>query len=99
MRDPKLDLIIAPLEVYIGKMLIFNQKCLTCICVACKCYQNIFWALDSSLENRHVGLVQSRVREGAQKGVNEVYFIKIYVLGHLNQFHCENWTPSATFIK
>ena len=32
----------------------------------------------SSLENRHVGLIQSRVREGAQKGVdvNEVYFIK-----------------------
>ena len=26
----------------------------------------------SSLENRHVGLNQSRVREGAQKGVNEV---------------------------
>ena len=25
---------IAPLEVYIGKMLIFNRKCLTCICVA-----------------------------------------------------------------
>ena len=40
----------------------------------------------SSLENRHVGLIQSRVREGAQKGVNEVYFIKTYVLGHLNQF-------------
>ena len=34
----------------------------------------------SSLENRHVGLIQSRVREGAQKGVNEVYFIKTYVL-------------------
>ena len=30
----------------------------------------------STLENRHVGLIQSRVREGAQKGVNEVYFIK-----------------------
>ena len=30
----------------------------------------------SSLENRHVGLIQSRVREGAQKGLNEVYFIK-----------------------
>ena len=30
----------------------------------------------SSLENRHVGLIQSRVREGAQNGVNEVYFIK-----------------------
>ena len=30
----------------------------------------------SSLENRHVGLIQSRVRDGAQKGVNEVYFIK-----------------------
>ena len=28
-----------------------------------------------SLENRHVGLIQSRVREGAQKGVNEVHFI------------------------
>ena len=43
----------------------------------------------SSLENRHVGLIQSRVREGAQKGVNEVYFIKTYVLGHLTQFHCK----------
>ena len=32
--------------------------------------------IDSSLENRHVGLIQSRVREGTQKGVNEVYFIK-----------------------
>ena len=32
--------------------------------------------IDSSIENRHVGLIQSRVREGAQKGVNEVYFIK-----------------------
>ena len=30
----------------------------------------------SSFENRHVGLIQSRVREGAQRGVNEVYFIK-----------------------
>ena len=37
----------------------------------------------SSLENRHVGLIQSRVREGAQNGVNVVYFIKTYVLGHL----------------
>ena len=53
----------------------------------------------SSLENRHVGLIQSRVREGAQKGVNEIYFIKTYVLGHLNQFHCKNLTPTATFIK
>ena len=33
----------------------------------------------SSLENRLVGLIQSRVREGAQEGVNEVYFIKTYV--------------------
>ena len=48
------------------------------------------WLIASSLENRHVGLIQSRVRKGAQKGVNEVYFIKTYVLGHLNQFHCEN---------
>ena len=53
----------------------------------------------SSLENRHVGLIQSRVREGAQKGVNEVYFIKTYVLGHLKLFYCENLTPTATFIK
>ena len=45
-RGPKLDLIIAPLEVYIDKMLIFNRKCLTCICVAYKSHQNIFWALD-----------------------------------------------------
>ena len=55
--------------------------------------------ITSSLENRHVRLIQSRVREGTQKGVNEVYFIKTYVLGHLNQFHCENLTPTATFIK
>ena len=46
VRGPKLDLIIAPLEVYIGKMVIFNQKCQTCIFVADKCHQNIFWALD-----------------------------------------------------
>ena len=52
----------------------------------------------SSLENRHVGLIQSRVRQGAQKEVNEVYFNKTYVLGHLNPVHCENLTP-ATFIK
>ena len=53
----------------------------------------------SSSENRHVGLIKSRVRKGAQKGVNEVYFIKTFVLGHLNQFHCENLTPTAVFIK
>ena len=53
----------------------------------------------SSLEIRHVGSIQSRVREVVQKGVNEVYFIKTYVLGHFNQFHCENLTPTATFIK
>ena len=52
-----------------------------------------------SLENRHVGLIQSRVREGAQKGAYEEYFIKTYVLGHLTQFHCKNLTPTATFIK
>ena len=46
VRGPEQDLIKAPLEVYIGKMLIFNRKCLTCICVAYKCHQNIFWALD-----------------------------------------------------
>ena len=32
----------------------------------------------SSLENRHVGLIQSRVREGAKMWVNKVYFIKTY---------------------
>ena len=53
----------------------------------------------SSLENRHVGLIQSMVREAAQKGVNEVYFIKTYVVGHFNQFHHENLTPTATCIK
>ena len=53
----------------------------------------------SSLENRHLGLIQSRVREGTQKGVNQVYIIKTYDLGHLNPFHCENQTPTATFIK
>ena len=40
-----MDLIIVPLGVYIGKMLIFNRKCLTCICVAYKCHQNMFGAL------------------------------------------------------
>ena len=53
----------------------------------------------SSLENRRVGLIQSRVPDGAQRGVNEVYFIKTHVLGHLTQFHCENLTPTATSIK
>ena len=55
-----------------------------------------------SLENRHVthvGLIRSRVSEGAPKGVNEVYLIKTHVLGHLTQFHCKNLTPTATFIK
>ena len=83
-------------------MLIFNRKCLTCICVAYKCHQKYFLGsglIASSLENRHVGLIQSRVREGAQREVNEVYFIKTYVLGHLNQFNCENLPHTATFIK
>ena len=56
----------------------------------------------SSSESRHVVLFQSRVREGAQKGgggVNDVYFIKTHVLGHLSQFQFENLTPAATFIK
>ena len=53
----------------------------------------------SSLEIKHLGLIQSRVREGAQKGVNEVYFIKTYVLGHLNQVHRANLTPTASIIK
>ena len=53
----------------------------------------------SNLENRNVGLIQSRVGERAQNGVNEVYFIKTHVLGHLTQFHYKNLTPTATFIK
>ena len=53
----------------------------------------------SSLENKHVGLIQSRVWERAQKGVNDVYLIKTHVLGHLTQFRCKNLTPAATFIK
>ena len=83
-------------------MLTFNRKYLTSKCVAYKCPSKYVWGIvliASSLENRHVGLVQSRVRERAQKGVNEVYFIKTHVLGHLTQFHCENLTPTATFIK
>ena len=52
----------------------------------------------SSLENRHVVLIQSRVREGVQKEVNEVYFIKTHVLGHLTQFHCENLTMPECYI-
>ena len=47
----------------------------------CSIQMSVKYILDigliaSSLENRHVGLIQSRVREGAQKGLNEVYFIK-----------------------
>ena len=53
----------------------------------------------SSIETRHVGLIQSRVRERAQKEQNEVYFIKTHVLGHLTQFHWKNLTPTVTFIK
>ena len=53
----------------------------------------------SSLENKHVGLIQSRVRERAKKGVNEVYFITTNVLRHLTQFHSKYLTPTATFIK
>ena len=53
----------------------------------------------SNLENRQLGLIQSRVPERAQKRVNEVYFIKTHVLGHLTQFHCKNLMPTATFIK
>ena len=71
----------------------------TCICVAYKCHQNMFVLIVSNLEHRNVGLIQSRVRERAQKGVNEVYLIKTHVLGHLTQFHCKNLTPSAAFIK
>ena len=33
----------------------------------------------SSLEKRHVELIKSRVREGNQKRVNEVYFMKKHV--------------------
>ena len=81
MRGPKLDLIIAPLAVYIGKMLIFNQKMpnlYMCSIQMSSKYILGIGLIASSLENRHVGLIQSRVREGAQKGVNEVYFIKTY---------------------
>ena len=53
----------------------------------------------SNSESRHVMLIQSRVRKGAQKGANEVNLIKTHVLGHLAQFHCENLTPTATFSK
>ena len=45
VKVPTMDLIIASLEAYIGKMLICNQKCLTCICVAYKCHQNVLGAL------------------------------------------------------
>ena len=40
-----MDLIIASLEAYMGKMLVCNRKCLTCICVAYKYHQNMFGAL------------------------------------------------------
>ena len=60
-------------------MLIFNRKKPNLY--MCSIQMSLKYILDigliaSSLENRHVGLIQSRVREGAQKGVNEVYFIK-----------------------
>ena len=42
---PKMYLIIAPLEVYLGKMLNSNRKCLTSICVAYKYHLNMFGAL------------------------------------------------------
>ena len=42
VSGPTMDLIIAPLEVYIGIMLIFNRKCLACICVTYKYRQNMF---------------------------------------------------------
>ena len=93
MRGPKLDLIIAPLEVYIGKMLKLIKKKMPnlymCSIQMSSKYVLGIGLIASSLENRHVGLIQSRVREGARKGVNGVYFIKTYVLGHLNQFHCK----------
>ena len=44
-------------------------------------------------------VIQTRVQEGVHKGVNEIYIIKTHVLGHLNEFHFENLTPAATFIK
>ena len=92
VRGPNLDMIIAPLEFYIGKILIFNSKCIH--------YRNLYMCsiqmsskyilgiglIASSLENRLVGLIQSRVKEGAQKGLNEVNFIKTYVLGHKHFF-------------
>ena len=75
-------LIIAPLEVYIGKMLLFNRKCLTSFLRSIQMSSTYVWGMvliASSLENRHVGFIQSWVRERAQKGVNEVYFIKTNV--------------------
>ena len=66
-----MDLIIVPLGVYIGKMLLFNRKCLTCIYVAYKLSSKYVWGnvlIASSLENRRVGLIQSRVPDGAQRG-------------------------------
>ena len=96
-------LIIAPLEVYIGKMLILikmpNFYMYMCSIQMSLKYVWGIVLIASNLEHRNVGLIQSRVRERAQKGVNEVYFIKTHVLGHLTHFHCKNLTPTAKFIK
>ena len=43
--------------------------------------------------------IQSRVPEGVQRGVNEVYSIKTHVSGQLTQFYRKNLPPTATFIK
>ena len=97
-----MDFIIAPLEVYIGKMLIFNRECLTCICVSYKCCQNMFGALDLYLAVQKVDMwfcFNLGFGKGLKRGVNDVYFIKTHVLGHLSQFQFENLTPAATFIK
>ena len=49
-----MDLIIALLEVYIGKMLIFNQNCLTCICVAYKSSLQCYSVLSDILVNNEL---------------------------------------------
>ena len=91
---------LAPLEIYTGKMLFFKSKIpyLYSIQMSPKYVWGI-GLIASSLDYRHVGVIQTRVQEGVHKGVNEIYIIKTHVLGHLNEFHFENLTPAATFIK
>ena len=64
VRVLKMDLIIASIEAYIGKM----PNLYMCSIQMSQKYVRDIGLIASSLENRHVGLIQSRVWEGAQMG-------------------------------